>query len=106
MRADADPGDSPTTVDNKRCTPREINRVDSDRLIDAVRARHRSRFVEQNRERIGVFLDVFFSAEETIDLLRCNKCDSGVAFFEFLVSRLELSQLIRAVGSPGAADEH
>ena len=106
MRADADPGDSPSTVDNKRCTPREINCVDSDRLIDAVRVRPRSRYVEQNRERIGVFLDVFFSAEETIDLLRCNKCDSGVAFFEFLVSRLELSQLIRAVGSPGAADEH
>ena len=53
-----------------------------------------------------MFLDVFFSAEETIDLLPCNKCDSRVTFFKFLVSRLELSQLIRTVRSPRAADEH
>jgi hypothetical protein len=53
-----------------------------------------------------VFLDVLLTLEESVNLLRCDECDSRVAFLEFLMSRLELSQLIRTVGSPGAADEH
>jgi hypothetical protein len=53
-----------------------------------------------------VFLNVLLTLEESVNLLRGDECDGCVAFFEFLVSGLELSQLIRTVGSPGAANEH
>jgi hypothetical protein len=106
VRADADPADASTAVDNKGCTPREINRVDSYRLVNAICARHRSRFIKEDREAIRVFLDVFLSAKEPVDFLRGDKDDACVSFDEFLVSRLELSQLIRTIRSPGAADEH
>ena len=106
MRADANPGDSPTTVDNKRRTPCEVDGVDPYRLVHTVRPRHLSVLIEKNRKGVGVFFDVLFSAKEAVDFLRRNKCNSGVAFFEFIVSRLELSQLVRAVRSPGAANEY
>jgi hypothetical protein len=106
MRADADPGDSSITANNKRRTPCKVERVDTHALVHAVRARHRPRFIEKDREGIGMFQDVLLTLEESVNFLRCDECDFRIAFLEFLVSRLELSQLIRAVGSPGAADEH
>ena len=106
MRADANPGDSLITADNKRRPPCEVDCVDPYRLVDTVGPRHLSGFVEKNRKWVGVFFDVLLSTEEPVDFLRRNKHDSGVTSLEFLVSRLELSQLIRAVGSPRAADEH
>jgi hypothetical protein len=106
MRTDADPADSPIAVDNERRTPGEVDRVDTDRLVYAVCARYGSRFVKEERERIRVFFDVLLSAEEPVDFLRGNKHDTCVPFDEFVVSRLELSQLVRAVRSPGAANEH
>lgn len=106
MRADADPADSPTAVDYKRRTSGEIDGVDTERLVHAICARHVSRFVKENREWIRVFLDVLLSAKEPVDFLRGNKHDTCVPFDEFVVSRLELSQLVRAVRSPGAANEH
>jgi hypothetical protein len=105
VRADADPGDSPITVDHKSRTPRKIECVDTYRLVNAVRPRHLPGFVEKNRKRVGALFDVFPSTEEAVDFLRRNKCNSRVALFEFIVSRLELSQLIGAVRSPRAADE-
>ena len=106
MRADADPADSPTAVDYKRRTSGEIDGVDTERLVHTICARHVSRFVKENREWIRVFLDVLLSAKEPVDFLRGNKHDTCVPFDEFVVSRLELSQLVRAVRSPGAANEH
>src|SRR5262249_17236641 len=106
MWADADPGDSPITVGNKCRTPREIDRIDSGCLIDPVRARYGPCFVEKNRKRIGVLLDVFLPPQESVDFLRRNKHDPRVTFDEFVMSRLELSQLVRAVRSPRAAYEN
>jgi hypothetical protein len=105
MRADADPGDSPITANNKRRAPRKVERVDTRRLVNAVRARYGSRFVEKDRGRISMFVDVFLTLEEPVNFLCCDECDSCIPFLEFFVSGLELSQLIRTVGSPGAADE-
>jgi hypothetical protein len=105
MGADANPGDSSSTADYKRRTPREIDRVDAHCLVDPIRARHRSIFVEKNREWIGVLFDMLLSLREPVDLLRGDECDGRVTFGEFLISRLELSQLVCTVRSPGAADE-
>jgi hypothetical protein len=106
VRADPDPADSSTAVDDKCRTSGEVDGVDTGRLVHAIRARHGSRFVKENRERVYVFLDVLLSAEEPVDFLRGNKYGTCIPFNEFLVSRLELSQLLRAVRSPGAANEH
>jgi hypothetical protein len=106
MRADANPGDSPITADNKRRTTCEVDCVDPYRLVDTVGPRHLSGFVEKNRKWVGVLFNVLLSAKKAVDFLRRNKCDSGVALFEFTMSRLELSQLICAVRSPRAANEH
>jgi hypothetical protein len=105
MRADADPGDSSVTADNKRRAPRKVERVDTRGLVNTVRARHCSRFVKKDWEAVGVLLDVLLTLEKSVNFLRCDERDSRIALLEFLVSRLELSQLIRTVGSPGAADE-
>ena len=86
MRTDADPADSSIAVDNERRTPGEVDRVDTYRLVHAVRARHCSRFVKENREGIRVFFDVILSPEEPVDLLPGNEHDTGVAFYEFLIS--------------------
>ena len=48
---------------------------------------------------------IFLALEQAIDFLSSNKNDRGVPFPEFVDCRLELSQLLLAVGSPRAADE-
>jgi hypothetical protein len=53
-----------------------------------------------------VFLDVFLSFEESIDFLGRNECHPSIAFLEFVVSRLKLSQLAGTVRSPRTANKH
>lgn len=106
MRTHADPADLPITPDNKRRTPREIDGVYSERLVDAVSPRYLSLFIEKNREGVGVSLNVLFSLEEPIDLLRGDEDHARVALGEFPVSGLKLSQLGLTVGSPGPANKH
>ena len=74
-------------------------------MVHAVRMRDRARLVEDQRERILALLNVFSALEPAVDLLR-GDYDQGCAFFlEFVVGRLQLSQLVIAVRSPGSADE-
>lgn len=106
VRAHADPADFSLTPDDKRRTPREIDGVYSESLIDTIGTRYLSLLIEQDAERVGVFLDVLLSLEEPVDLLRCYEYNACVALCELGVSGLKLSQLVLAVRSPCAADEY
>ena len=44
--------------------------------------------------------------EPTVDFLRGDEYDGSPAFLKFVVSRLKLSQLNVAVGSPGSTDKY
>ena len=106
MRTHGDPADFPLTPDNKSRTPSKIDGVDSDRLVDTIGSRYLALLIEQDGKRVGVFVDVFLSFGKPIDLLRRYEHNGCVAFREFGVSGLQLSQLVPAVRSPGAADEY
>jgi hypothetical protein len=67
--------------------------------------RHCARLIEQQWERVFALLNVLLAFEPTVDLLRCDEYDGSPAFLKFVVSRLKLSQLPVAVGSPGSTDE-
>jgi hypothetical protein len=49
---------------------------------------------------------VLLAFEPTVDLLCCDEDDGRASFLEFTVSRLKLSQLPVAVGSPGSTKEY
>ena len=75
-------------------------------LFRSVCARHTPGFIEKKREGVGVLFNVLLALVQPVDLLGRNEDDARVALSELVVSRLELSQLIRAVWSPGTADEY
>jgi hypothetical protein len=79
--------------------------IHAQRVIHPIRSRDFALFIEEHREGVVAFLNVFFAFEPAVDFLCCDKQDRCATFFEFVVSRLKLSQLPVAVGSPGAADE-
>ena len=106
MGADADPTNSPVVSDDKSGAAGEIDRVDSNRLMDAVSPSDLSLFIKKNRKGIRVLSDVFPALEEPIDFLRGYEGDAGIAPFKFAVSGLKLSQLLLTVRSPGTTYEH
>ena len=106
MRAHADPADFSLTPDHKGGTPRQINGVYSESLIDTISLRYFSFLVEKNGKGITVFVEVFLALEETVNLLGGYEYDTGVYLREFAVSGLKLSQLVLAVRSPGTADKY
>ena len=79
--------------------------VHAQRVIHAISSRDFALFIEEHGERVLAFLNVFFAFEPPVDLLSGDEDYARAPFGEFVISRLELSQLPVAVGSPGAADE-
>jgi hypothetical protein len=104
--AHTDPVDFPIASDNKRCAPREIDRVDPESLMHAESSRDLSLLVKENGKRIRVVFEVLLSFEEALDFLCSYEQHRRVALLEFLMSGLNLSQLVLAVRSPGATDEN
>ena len=105
MRAHGNPANLSLTPDNENRAPRDVVRIDSERVANAVRARDLACLVEQDGERILALFDVFLAFEQAVDLLGGDKQYRAAAFQEFVVSRLKLSHLAGAVGSPGAANK-
>jgi len=74
--------------------------------MHAVSARDFAVFIEEHREPILSLLNLRLAFEQSFEFLCINHHDGRVALREFVVSRLKLSQLVRAVRSPGAANEN
>ena len=75
-------------------------------MVHAVRVRDCACLIEEQGERVVPLLNVFPPLEPAVDLLRGDYDQGRAAFLEFVVSRLQLSQLAIADRSPGAADEN
>src|SRR5438093_10993782 len=89
MRADADPANAAVTADDEQRAPCKIECIHTQGLIDTVGARYVSFFVEEDRERIFVFMDVLLAPEQPIDLLPGDEHHACVSRLEFVISRLE-----------------
>ena len=105
-RAHGDPTDLTAGGDYEGCGPRDVVCIHGQRVIHAVSVRHCAGFIEEYRERVFPLLNVLLAFEPTVDFLRGDEYDGRPAFLKFVVSRLKLSQLPVAVGSPGSTEEY
>jgi hypothetical protein len=62
-------------------------------------------FIEEQWKWVFSLLNVLFAFEPSVNLLGNDEQNGRVALLELRISRLELSQLLVAVGSPGSSDE-